>query len=218
MPTDNFSQSTGSAQALTTYSSNWAYVQGTFTVPSGLNRYGGASGGTVNLARWTVGTPAADHFSRIKVTAAMLASNNYCGPACRLQSGAATGYHFDTNGSDNYIIRTVAGSDTQLGSQPSASFAAGDIIEMKVEGVGATVAITISKALAASPTVFSVIATFDDTDGARITAAGFYGIFAYADQAGGGATDWEGGDLSPPPAGGFKAQYYYTMNGRAKNV
>lgn len=191
---DTFLQSTGSPQTLTAYSGNYSIVQGGFNVLSGAGYANGTGSSVVNLARWNADTFSSEQYAQVVFSTGNISNGIYIGPACRLQSGAATGYHFDSNGSSNFLVRTVAGSDTTL-STPSATFADGDVCRMKVEGVGATVTITIEKALAASPTSFSNVTTYNDTSGSRITTAGYGGFFMYSDSASGGVVAWEAGDL-----------------------
>jgi hypothetical protein len=186
---DTFLQTSGGTQALTTYSASWSLVQGTFNVGDNTGYVAGGSGGVTNIARWNADAFNANHRSDVVFSSANISNGIYIGPAVRCQSGAATAYHFDSNGSDNYLVRTVAGSDTIL-SQPAGSFADGDVCRLKVSGTGATVTLTVEKALAASPTSFSTFATFDDTDAARITTAGYAGVFIYGDTAGGGIVLW----------------------------
>lgn len=196
--TDGFSQTSGSTQALTTYSANWAIVEGGFNVPSGANA-AAASALNYNTARWTADTFNADQYSQSVITSTLLADGTFGGAAVRCQSGAVTLYHAHTDGSNVYVDKSVAGTKSGLAGPLSQSFAAGDVIRLEVTGTGATVTLKVFRAAAASPTVFTQIGSdITDTAGDRITAAGSAGIFCYDFNNAGNCriTNWEGGNLS----------------------
>jgi hypothetical protein len=205
--TDGFSQTSGSTQALATYSASWTIVEGSFNVPSGANA---AAAGSVNYntARWNADTFDADQYSQSVITSTLLADGTFGGAAVRCQSAAVTLYHAHTNGSDVYVDKSVAGTKSGLAGPLSQSFSAGDVIRLEVSGVGATVTLRVYRAAAATPTVFTQIGSdITDTAGDRITAAGSAGIFCYDFNNAGNCriTNWQGGNLAAGST--FKAQF-----------
>jgi hypothetical protein len=196
LASDTFTSATD--QALTTYSGSWSYVQGTFVVNAAADVARSSASSVTCMARWNAVTFNAAQYSQVVFDT--LGGGVYYGPGARLQSGAATGYHVDTDGSDNYLVRTDAGADTVLASGAGfvMTLAAGDVCRLEVTTPdGSTVRCVVKKALAASPTSFSTILTFDDTSGSRITTAGYAGIFGFGDNTStaGGPSSWSAGNL-----------------------
>jgi hypothetical protein len=190
--TDTFTNG-GSDVPLTTYSANWTYVNGTFTVPGVSDDCRSASGGVDCIARWNADTFAADHYSQAVLG---IGGGAYLGVAVRCQSGAATAYFYDTNGSSGEIQRMNAGSVTQLATD-SQTWAAGDVCRVEVTGTGATVTVTVKRAAAASPTSFSTVVSYGDISGSRITTAGYAGVYGFGNNVSTAGVDgWEGGDIS----------------------
>ncbi len=193
--TDGFSQTTGSTQALTTYNASWTIIgAGNFEVPSSANRYE-PTGGGYNTAYWNADSFSADHYSQVVVTAQQLSQSVYSGPAVCCQAGVDSSYHLDFIGADTYFSGDVAGAHPiSININGSvASWAAGDVCKLTAEGSGATRTIKVYKALAASPTSFTLVYTYDDTSGDRLLG-GSAGIFAYG-AGDGGPTNWEGGNI-----------------------
>lgn len=196
---DGFSQSSGSTQALATYSASWTVAEGSFNVPSGANA---VAAGTLFYcsAYWNADTFSADQFSQVVITAALLSDGiSYGGPAVRHQSGAVTLYHAHTNGSSVYVGKSVAGTKSDLAGPISQTFAAGDVFKMEVSGTGATVTLKLYRAPAATPTVFTQFGgDITDSAGDRITAAGAAGFFTYDQVASGNCrlANWQGGNLA----------------------
>jgi hypothetical protein len=186
--TDTFQQTSGSAQAIATYNASYVAAAGGFSVPNNAGYVEATTGGIDNIARWDGDTPNADQMVWV-VMGSNIASGYWIGPVGRLQTGAVTGYAFYSNGASNELHRFVSGSPTLLES-PSATWASGDVCRMKVTGTGATVTITIEKALAASPTSFSTVVTHNDTTGNRVTTAGRGGFIGYGNMSGAGLDEW----------------------------
>jgi hypothetical protein len=199
---DTFLQNSGSSQALaTTYSASWTHVVGTMTVPSGTGHViGSGTADTTMLSRWNADAPGTEQYSQITMSTAQISNGIYAGPACRVQSGASTGYYVQCNGAtgENYLTRMNAGTETPLSNNfaSGTGFANGDILRLEVTGTGGTVTVTVKKALAASPTSFSTLTTYSDTDANRITTAGYVGITIFSNSSGGGIIDWTADNLS----------------------
>lgn len=169
----------GTTQAIASYGA-YSVLEGGFNVRNGapgLELTNG--GGTYNLARRTDETFSTEQYSQTTVTSSQISNNTYCGPAVRCQSGANTGYHVETNGTDFYLSKVLAGTQSTLAGPVSASFSAGDIIRLEVTGTGGTVTLKVFKALAASPTSFSQVGTDYTDSSSPITTAGTAGVFGY---------------------------------------
>lgn len=194
--TDSFAQSTGSPVALTTYSGNWTILEGGILVQSGTGIFYGTAGDH-NTARWNADVFAADQYAQVRFTASMISAGVYAGPAVRCQSGANTSYHLDCNGSNYYLSKCVAGSDSSLVSAESMSLAAGDVVRLEVTTVGADVVLKVFRALNATPTTFVQFGTdYTDTAAASpILTAGYGGIFTYSNAANIGMTSFTAGNL-----------------------
>lgn len=200
--TDTFLQSTGSGQALSTYSAAWSVLEGSFNVPSGTGEVEG-TGGTYNTARHNVETYNADHRARVQLVAAAISSGIYAGPAVRCQSGANTSYHVDCNGSSLYFSKCVAGTQTTLAGPISVSLAGTDWLSLKVETIDAsTVRLTAYESTAAAPDTYTLLDTVDDTAGDRITTAGQTGIFIYGGSALGAIAAFQGENIGGGGGGG----------------
>lgn len=193
--TDGFVQTSGSTQNLTTYSAAWSILEGNLAVGSGNNAAHG-TGATYNTARHNVETFNADQYSQVELTAGLIAAGEYGGSAVRCQAGANTSYHVETNGTNFYLSKCVAGAQTTMVGPVTQAFAAGDRIRLEVTGVGATVTLKVFRALAASPTTFTQVGTdYTDTAGNRIVTAGQGGIFKYGDEGTARITSFEAGNL-----------------------
>lgn len=193
--TDSFNNTGGSSVSLDVYSANWTIERGTFTVPNGTDDCRSTGSGITSLARWNADTFNAGQRSTAKISAST--AGLYPGVACRIQSGAATGYYLIV--SDDYweLGRINAGTETVLSSGTGA-IASGDMIRLEVETTsGTTVQLRYYHAPAATPTTFTSRASYNDTDASRITTAGYSGVSGYGD---GGSTvgvdDWTGDNLS----------------------
>lgn len=103
---------TGTTQAITAYGA-YAVLEGGFNLASGSPGLEITSG-AYNTARRTDETPAADQYSQVVITANQISLATYCGPAVRCQSGANTSYHVETAGSDFYVSKCLAGTQTVL--------------------------------------------------------------------------------------------------------
>ncbi len=201
--TDDFNNTTGGPLSLTAYSANWTIERGTFTVPNATDDCRSTGAGITSLGRWNADTFNADQRSTAKISAAT--SGAYPGVAARIQSGAATAYVLLV--SDNYyeFDRIDAGTENLLTSG-TGTISSGDVIRLEVETTsGTTVQLRYYHALAATPTVFTQRASYDDTSGSRITTAGAPGVSGYGDNGSTvGVDDWEGNNLvtATTPMGG----------------
>jgi hypothetical protein len=193
--TDSFNNTGGSAVALATYSASWTVERGTFLVPNGTDDCRATASGIVSLGRWNADTFDANQRVTAKISAAT--AGTYPGIAARIQAGAATGYVLLV--SDDYyeFDRLNAGTETVLASS-TGTIASGDVIRLEVETTdGSTVQLRYYRAPAATPTVFTLRATYNDTSGSRITTAGYAGVSGYGDNTSTcGVDDWEGANLS----------------------
>lgn len=200
----------GADQSITAYGP-YALLEGSMNVyAAGAGLDGG--GGAYNGFRITSETFSTEQFSQCVITADQITYGVYTGPSVRCQSGANTSYHVDCNGSVYYVSKCVAGSQSDAGGgSHSESFAAGDVLRLEVTGTGATVTLSVYKALAASPTSFTLLATYTDTASDRIVTAGTAGGFIYGSQNLFGAMGtWTAGDL-----GGGGPTYTQSASGSA---
>lgn len=193
--TDTWSQSSGSTQGIATYGA-YAVLEGSMSILSGAAGVT-IGGGTYNTSRRTDETFNAAQYSQVVVTSAQISVGIYCGPAVRCQSGANTSYHVETNGSNYYVSKCAAGSQSTLAGPVSLSFnsGGGDVLRLEVEEVTGTTTLRVYKALAASPTSFTLDNTYTDTS-SPITTAGTAGIFGYGNSSTTPVIGtWEAGNL-----------------------
>ena len=191
---DEFDNTTAGELGLAAYSANWTVVQGGFSINTSDVCYSTAS--STCLARYGGATWASAHASQVVLSGGN--ASLYEGVAVGLQTAAASGYYFITNnGGYNELGRTNAGADTVLDSSTVTQvWAPGDVMRVeKSHPDGATTRITIKRAPAATPTVFSTLLTFNDTSGSRLTG-GQPGLAGYGNANGvAGFTRWDGADL-----------------------
>lgn len=197
---DAFNQNTGSAQAIATYSSNWAVMVGGFTIPTGNVGEYRSNTSNDNLARWTGPTPSGNQEAITTVTSGQQAHGNYSGPAIGLSSVAVDGYALIATGADYYVGKFTAGVEADFPGFPlswSPALALGDRLKLSKTVSGSTVTLKVWKALAASPTSFTQVGS-DITDASSAYTTGTYGIYGNGDAASGGfgAGPWTGNDLS----------------------
>ncbi|WP_128003456.1 hypothetical protein [Piscinibacter defluvii] len=190
--------SSGTTQGVAAYGP-YAVLEGGFNVISGSPGLEITSG-AYNTLRRTGETFNAAQFSQVVITAGQISTGIYCGPAVRCQSGANTSYHAETNGSDYYVSKCVAGTQTVLAGPITLSTAAGDVFRIEIDEVATVTTISVYKALAASPTSFSLHAAYTDT-ASPITAAGDAGVFGYGSTPGTSVVGtWTAGNLSTATA------------------
>lgn len=199
--TDAFNNTGGSSVSIDVYSSNWTIERGTFIVPNTTDDCRSTGSGITCLARWNADTFDANHRSTAKVSASP--SGLYPGVAARVQAGAATGYTLLVSNDYWEFDRINAGTETVLDSG-SGAVVSGDVIRLEVETTDAsTVQLRYYHAPAADPTNFTLRATYNDTSGSRITAAGQAGVSGYGDNGSTvGIDDWEGANLAGGGGGG----------------
>jgi hypothetical protein len=178
-------------------SSNWTDLDNVvgqiWVVPAGggvAQRYSGPS-----TMRRDAGTYSADQYAKATLDGIVgTDSFDTLGVTARNSADVATNddcyavVFYDATPPELNIIRRVNGTNTQLASDTSQSWASTDTVEIEVTGVGATVTI---KAFRNGVEIVS----FGDTDGARITAAGRPGVYAAKSGANVFITAWEGGDV-----------------------
>lgn len=195
---DDFNNTGGSAVSLSVYSASWTIERGTFTVPNGTDDCRATGSGITSLARWNADTFNANQRSTAKISATP--SGLYPGVAVRVQAGAATGYVLLV--SDNYyeFDRIDAGTENTL-TTGTGAVASGDVIRLEVETTDAsTVQLRYYHAPAATPTTFTLRATYNDTSASRITTAGYAGVSGYGDNGSTvGVDDWQGDNLGASP-------------------
>lgn len=194
--TDTFTS--GSTLGLATYGA-YEVLEGALSVLGGSPGVA-VSSGAYNTARRTDETFAAAQYSQVVITAGQIANGFYAGPAVRCQSGANTSYHVETNGSNYYLSKCLAGTQSSPAGPVTLSFAAGDVLRLEVEEITGTTTLRVYKALAASPTSFTLDATYTDT-ASPITTAGTAGVFAYGNSSTTPVIGtWTAGNLAGAPA------------------
>ncbi len=198
----------GTTQGIAAYGA-YAVLEGGFNVINGSPGLEVTSG-AYNTARRTDETFNAAQFSQVVITAGQISTGTYCGPAVRCQSGANTSYHVETNGSNYYLSKCLAGTQSSPAGPVTLSFAAGDVLRLEVEEITGTTTLRVYKALAASPTSFTLDATYTDT-ASPITTAGTAGVFGYGNEPGTRVIGtWTAGNLGSGSA--FKAQFARLSN------
>jgi hypothetical protein len=186
--------SSGTTQDLAAYGAYTA-LEGGLEVISGSAGVRGTVGG-YNTYRRNDETFDADQYSQVVMTSAWLGTGGeYGGPAVRCQNGANTSYHVDTGGSDFYLSKALAGTQSTLVGPVAISLAAGDVIRLEVTGTGGTVTLKVFKALAASPTSFTQVGTDYTDSSSPITTAGQAGVFVYNNNTSMRLGAWEAGNL-----------------------
>jgi len=170
---------------------SWALVEGNIRVidSSGDNVVKPETVSQTVAARYSGAKPEADHWSEITIDAVV--SGSFIGPAVRASDSDATYYSFLADSGNLYIERIVSGSDTTLDSN-AVTVSPGDVLRLKVEGVGATVTLTMT--INGSPALIGTNGVYEDTDAARIVDAGWAGICGFNVGASYG-DDWKAGDV-----------------------
>lgn len=191
--TDTWSQSSGSTQQIAVYGA-YALLEGSMQIISGSPGIE-ITGGTYNTARRTDETPAVAQYSEVLLTAGQISTGVYCGPAVRCQSGANSSYHVETNGSNFYLSKCLAGVQTTLAGPVtlSSSGAAGDVFRLEIEEITGTTTLRV---------YFKGVlqGTYTDTS-SPITTAGFLGVFGYGNTTGTRVIGtWTAGNLAAPPS------------------
>lgn len=129
--TDTFTAA--SDQALTTYSANWTYNNGTFTVVASTDTAIPATSGD-NMARWTADSFSADQYSQCTIA---VAGDNDSGVAVRCGASGLNGYSWSANFNNSYLAKYVSGTWTQLGSN-GAAVVNGDTLRLEVSSTTLT--------------------------------------------------------------------------------
>lgn len=194
LASDSWTQSSGSTQGIAVYGS-YEVLEGSLSVLSGTAGVTIGSG-AYNTARRTGTTFSASQYSQTVITSNQISLSHYCGPAVRCQSGANTSYHVETAGSNFYVSKCLAGTQSSLAGPVTQTFAAGDVIRLEVTGTGGTVTLKVFRALAASPTSFSQVGTDYTDSSSPITTAGTAGVFGYGNSGTSPVIGaWSAGDL-----------------------
>ena len=113
-----------------TLGGNWSIALGSYAINT--NRAEGVDSG-YNDAVWTANAFANDQYSTYIVATG---STAYLGPIVRFNAGSNSGYFgLYGPGGDNYIVKRVSGSDTNLATNGSGTaYATGDTLELDVVG------------------------------------------------------------------------------------
>jgi hypothetical protein len=144
--------------------------------------------------------PSADYYSEVTIGSVVAnVSDEGVGPAVRISAGSGDAYFAQCNSTNEiFLYRANAFAFTQLGS--AGPVAAGDKIALRVSGVGATVALVVTKNGA-------TVLSFNDSSGSRLTATGTWGIWASHGGSQGQINAFAGGDLAsasePSRVGGY---------------
>jgi hypothetical protein len=175
--TDTFTAADGTL--LTTYSSNWTNVNGTFKIYSNAVTSNGSS--SDNCARWNADTFNNNQYAQ--GTYVSEGSGHWVGVSVRCSASADSHYNYYAASDDREFVKIVAGGWTQLASA-KASPAVNDVLYIEANG-------TTIKAKLNGVDDYSV------TD--ESLTSGYAGICGY-DQASTTKLDgWEGGDLGGGP-------------------
>jgi hypothetical protein len=127
--TDTF---TGEENPLAT---NWTTITGCNALQKTGGYCCGTAGGVVNGAYWDADAFDDDQYSQ----ADFLEVYDNTAVAVRISASANTEYYFGYVGSGNFkLLKSVAGSETQLGSTYAPTFSAGDCVGIKVVGTTIT--------------------------------------------------------------------------------
>jgi hypothetical protein len=177
--TDTFT--TGSDQALTTYSASWSYSSGTFNVVAATDDAVGSTNDTELGAWWNADTFSANHYSQIVVSAIALGDN--VGAACRMTaSGNYYGFYGSTNFRESFEMN--GGVFTTKFSDATA-FSVSQVV--RIEATSTTITLKINGA---------TVGGLGFTDATH--TGGSAGITAYNTGANSGCRldTFEGGDLA----------------------
>jgi len=192
--TDAFTNTGGTAVALTTYSANWSYSTGTFNVDAtGDNAYSTTSGNEGG-AYWNADSFSADQYAQVTLSA--LTSGIAVGAAVRASAGGNY-YGCYLEGTTYYLFRMNAGSWTQLDTG-TQSFSDGDALRLQVTGTNPCALVMLRNGVQFG-------STYNDSDGARLTS-GAAGICGYGDSTTPRIDNWEGGNVGGGGGGITSAQ------------
>lgn len=175
--TDAFT--TASDQALTAYSSNWTYNQGTFTVLAATDDVKSITSQTETAAHWNADSFNNDQYSQGTKRGM---TGNCIGVAVRCHASSATWYGFYTDGLDSWLYKNNGATWTQL-STSGTDVADGDTL--RIEASGTTLTARLNGSTSGAPAAQS------DSS----IASGYAGICGY-DNSTPRIDDWEGGNLS----------------------
>lgn len=192
--TDTFTQSSGSPQDIATYAATRTTMEGGISVPSGTALYY-ATGGTYNTARDNSETFSADQYAQTVFTSSMIGAGVYAGPAVRCQSGANTSYHVENNGTQYYLSKCLAGSQSVLVGPVTMAMTTGDVLRLEVTTVGGNAVLKVFRALAASPTTYVQFGSDYTDSSSPILTAGYAGFFVYGSSANVGPGTWTASNL-----------------------
>lgn len=178
--TDTFT--TASDQALTTYSANWSYAHGTFTVFAGTDRVAGSASDECG-AYWNADTFNAAQYSQ---AVAQPSSSIYAGICVRGGSGVYYGWYGCTT--DSYLFRYNTGDSTpfrQLGST-RAGWSSGKTYRLEIDA---------NYTLTCKEDGVQLGTTYNDSGSSYKIASGAAGLSAYGSAGDGIMDNWEGGNL-----------------------
>jgi hypothetical protein len=176
--TDSFT--TGSDQALTTYSSSWTINQGNFIVLAASDDCASDDAGDTS-AHWNADSFNADQYAEATISA--IGAARYIGVSVRNAASAATFYSWvGDSGDASYLSKYVAGSYTDLGS--GNTFSASNVIRLEAEGT--TITPYINGSTTGTPG-----AQTDSAISSGSAGVGGAGGSAYVSRI----DDWQGGNL-----------------------
>jgi hypothetical protein len=181
--TDNFT--TGSDQALATYSASWTQNNGAANVLDATDDVVSFDNSDW-LAHWNADSFDDDQYAQLVLSA--VGEDTWIGPSARVAASATTGYLIDcrskVGATSKYLSKLVAGSWTTLASSTN-SYSVSDLIRLEAEGSTITPLVNGSEDTDLGAQTDSAI-----TSGSAGLAG--YGKFAPVSRG----DDWEGGNLA----------------------
>lgn len=200
--TQNFTTGLSAGNLATVDSANWdekdgyaGYVEVVTAAPAGLTN----SFSNQSTCRHK-GTYAADQYAEVTLGGTVAGNTDKSGVVLRASADATPNddgyrvYFFD--GVGVVVKRTVNGTEANLttGTTPvtGPTWASGDKLSAEVEGTGATVTLRVYRTPSGGS--LTLLATFTDTDGARILS-GKPSVLKASSAGTSRITAWEAGDL-----------------------
>lgn len=181
--TDAFT--TGSDQALTTYSASWSNNSNVFQVLTASGTVKANSFDAECAARWNADTFNNDQYAIGSVSANSGGAGYAIGIATRCSiSGAATYYHWYSTTTAAYLGKFITGTWTQLGTDGSA-WSAGATCRLDANGTTITPKINGSAVTPGAQTDSGI-------------ASGSAGLSGYSNSSSTTLDNWEGGNISVP--------------------
>lgn len=173
--TDAFTAANGTA--LTTYNSQWSYVQGVYGINT--NAAHSASSGTETAARDNANTYPNDQWSQ--GTAVAVANGGWIGVSVRCSNSIVSYYEYYSDSANDATLALMAGGTwTSLAS--GSPVAANDVMYIEAQGTAILAKKNAANQFGGAVTNASI-------------ASGWAGIAGYSNLTGSRVDDWSGGDF-----------------------